>query len=82
MSTVLLFLLGLLLLLAGGEVLVWGASRLAAFAGISPLVAGLTVIAFSTSAPELAVTVSSAIRGQPDIAVGNIVGSNITNILN
>jgi cation:H+ antiporter len=81
MSTVLAFIFGLLLLLAGGEVMVRGASRLAFYAGISPLVAGLTVIAFSTSAPELAVTVSSAFRGQPDIAIGNIVGSNIANVL-
>lgn len=75
------FLVGLLFLILGGEALVRGASRLAALAGISPLVAGLTIIAFSTSAPELAVTVSSAFAGEPDIAVGNIVGSNIANIL-
>lgn len=75
------FILGLVLLVAGGEALVRGAARLATAAGISPLVVGLTVVAFSTSAPELAVTVSSAWRGQPDIAVGNIVGSNIANVL-
>ncbi len=76
-----LFFLGLVLLIAGGEALVRGASHLATAIGISPLVVGLTVVAFSTSAPELAVTVSSAWRGQPDIAVGNIVGSNIANVL-
>jgi len=76
-----LFFLGLVLLVVGGEALVRGASRLATALGISPLVVGLTVVAFSTSAPELAVTVSSAWRGQPDIAVGNIVGSNIANVL-
>lgn len=81
MQTVFFFLLGLALLILGGEALVRGASRLATALGLSPLVVGLTVVAFSTSAPELAVTVSSAWRGQPDIAIGNIVGSNISNIL-
>ncbi len=79
--TLVLFLVGLVLLMAGGEVLVRGASRLAGAVGISPLVIGLTVVAFSTSAPELAVTVQSAVSGNPDIAIGNIVGSNIANIL-
>jgi cation:H+ antiporter len=68
-------------LLVGAEVLVRYASRLAALAGISSLVIGLTVVAFGTSSPELAVSVSSAWRGQGDIAVGNAVGSNIFNIL-
>lgn len=81
MQTVVFFILGLGLLVVGGEALVRGASRLATAIGISPLVVGLTIVAFSTSAPELAVTVSSALRGQPDIAVGNIVGSNIANVL-
>ena len=79
----LLFALGLLLLLVGAEVLVRGASRLAAALRISPLVIGLTVVAFGTSAPEMAVTVQSALNGQAgaDIALGNVVGSNIFNIL-
>ncbi len=76
-----LVLAGFVLLFVGGEVLIRGASRLAVAAGISPLVVGLTVVAFSTSAPELAVTVQSAWAGQADIAMGNIVGSNIANVL-
>ncbi len=76
-----LFVLGLVLLVAGAELLVRGASRLAARLGISPLVIGLTVVAFGTSAPELAVTVQAGLAGQADIAVGNIVGSNIFNVL-
>lgn len=78
---VILFILGACLLLGGGELLVRGASRLAAALGISPLVVGLTVVAFCTSAPELAVTVQSAYAGKAHIALGNIVGSNIANIL-
>jgi cation:H+ antiporter len=74
-------LLGLLLLLAGAELLVRGSSRLALRFGISPLVIGLTVVAFGTSAPELAVSVQSGLAGQSGIAVGNIVGSNIFNVL-
>ena len=72
---------GLVALVAGGELLVRGASRLAALVGLSPLVIGLTVVAFGTSAPELAVSVSSALSGRADIAVGNVVGSNIFNVL-
>ncbi len=73
--------LGLAALIAGGELLVRGASKLAALARISPLVIGLTVVAFGTSAPELAVSVQSAFAGQPDLALGNVVGSNIFNVL-
>ncbi len=79
--TLVRFVLGLVALVAGAELLVRGASRLATALGISPLVVGLTVVAFGTSAPELAVGVSSAFAGQPDIALGNVVGSNIANIL-
>ncbi len=75
------FILGLVVLVAGAELLVRGASRLATAVGVSPLVVGLTVVAFGTSAPELAVGISSALAGQPDIALGNVVGSNIANIL-
>lgn len=78
---VMMLLAGLVLLFVGGEILIRGASRLAVAAGISPLVVGLTVVAFSTSAPELAVTVQSAWAGQADIAMGNVVGSNIANVL-
>ena len=72
---------GLVLLTAGAEFLVRGASRLAAVAGIPPLVIGLTVVAYGTSAPETAVSVGSAFSGQTDIALGNVVGSNIFNVL-
>lgn len=76
-----LFGLGFVMLVMGAEWLVRGASRLAAASGVSALVIGLTVVAFGTSAPELAVSVRSAFTGQPDIALGNVVGSNIFNIL-
>lgn len=80
-TTLILFLAGGALLVAGAELLVRGASRLAITAGIAPLVVGLTVVAFGTSAPELAVTVGATFSGQADLALGNIVGSNIANIL-
>ena len=79
--TVVLFVAGLGLLVLGAEWLVKGASRLAAALGISPLVIGLTVVAYGTSSPEMAVSVKSALAGQSDIAVGNVVGSNIFNVL-
>jgi len=72
---------GLVLLIAGGEALVRGASTLAARAGISPLVIGLVVVSAATSAPELAVTIDAVLSGEPDLALGNVVGSNIVNIL-
>jgi cation:H+ antiporter len=75
------FVLGLGLLVLGAELLVRGASKLALTFGISPLVVGLTVVAFGTSAPEVAVSVQSAVSGQTEIAVGNVVGSNIFNVL-
>ncbi len=77
----LLFVLGLALLVGGADLLVRGATRLAAAAGISPLVVGLTVVSLGTSAPELAVTVAASARGEPDLALGNVVGSNIMNVL-
>jgi cation:H+ antiporter len=79
--TVVLFVAGLGLLVVGAEWLVRGASRLAAALGISPLVIGLTVVAYGTSAPEMAVSVKSAWAGQPDLALGNVVGSNVFNVL-
>jgi cation:H+ antiporter len=79
--TLLGFAAGMALLVAGAEALVRGASRLAAAAGVSPLVIGLTVVAYGTGSPELAVSVDAALRGQTDIAVGNVVGSNIFNVL-
>ncbi len=79
--TAVLFLAGLGLLVRGAELLVRGASRLGAALGISPLVIGLTVVGYCTSAPELAVSVKAALSGQADIALGNVVGSNIFNVL-
>lgn len=73
--------LGLVVLTAGAELLVRHASRLAIVMGVSPLVVGLTVVAFGTSAPELVVSVRSTWMGQPDVALGNVVGSNIFNVL-
>lgn len=78
---IIFFLGGLVLLVLGARLLVSGASRLALALGISPLVVGLTVVAFGTSAPELAVSVGAALGGQNDIAVGNVVGSNVLNVL-
>ncbi|MDY0205530.1 MAG: calcium/sodium antiporter [Pseudomonas sp.] len=72
---------GFILLVIGAEVLVRGAARLAARFGISPLIIGLTVVAFGTSAPEMAVSTQSAFLGQGDIAIGNVIGSNIFNVL-
>lgn len=72
---------GLALLIGGGEALVRGASTLAVRAGISPLVIGLVVVSAATSAPELAVTVGAVLEGEPGLALGNVIGSNIANIL-
>ncbi len=80
-TTLILFLVGLAFLVAGAEALVRGAARLASAMGISPLVIGLTVVAFGTSSPELAVSVHAGLSGQVDISLGNVVGSNIFNIL-
>lgn len=76
-----LFIAGLLALFIGANALVHGASKLALSLSISPLVVGLTVVAFGTSAPELAVSTSAVLNGQADIAIGNVVGSNIFNVL-
>jgi cation:H+ antiporter len=73
--------LGLVLLYVGGEMLVRGAVTLARRMRVSPLVIGLTIVAFGTSAPELVVSVGAAVKGFPAIAVGNVIGSNICNIL-
>jgi len=73
--------LGLLVLLVSAELLVWSASAIALQLGVSELIIGLTVVAVGTSLPELAATLGSAIKGHTDIAIGNVVGSNILNIL-
>ena len=77
----LMFAGGLLALIAGASLLVRGASKLALSFGISPLVVGLTVVAFGTSAPEMAVSVGAVLDGRVDIAIGNVVGSNVFNVL-
>lgn len=81
LETVFIFVLGLLALVAGAEVLVRGSSSIARRMGISPLVIGLTIVAMGTSAPEVAVSVHSALDGEAGIALGNVVGSNIFNVL-
>ncbi len=81
-ASVFLFLVaGLALLVVSAEFLVRGASRLALVAGISPLVIGLTVVAFGTSAPEMAIAVVDSRQGQGQVALGNVIGSNIFNVL-
>lgn len=79
--TYLLFVLGLVALFFGGEYLVRGASAIARHFNLSPMVIGLTIVGFGTSAPELLVSVQAAMAGQPAIAIGNVLGSNIANIL-
>ena len=72
---------GLVLLIVGGELLVRGAVRVATRLGVSPLVIGLTLVGFGTSTPELVTSLQAGLAGAPGIAYGNIVGSNISNIL-
>ena len=81
MLNVLLLLLGVALLTVGGEALIRGSLAAARRLGVSPLLSGLVIVGFGTSAPELVVSIDAAINGQPDIAIGNIVGSNIANTL-
>ncbi len=81
MYSVLLIIAGLVLLLGGGEALVRGAVQIAGRLGLSPLVIGLTIVGFGTSTPELVTSIEAALIGAPGIAVGNVVGSNIANIL-
>ena len=81
LTTVLMILGGLVLLVAGAEALVRGASALALRAGISPLIIGLTIVAAGTSAPEITTSFLAALSGHTDLAVGNVVGSNIFNVL-
>jgi cation:H+ antiporter len=73
--------IGLIVLLASAQVLVYAATNIASTLGVSDMIIGLTIVAVGTSLPELAATVGSALKGQPDIAIGNVVGSNILNIL-
>lgn len=80
-SPLFLIALGLVLLVIGADWLVRGASRLALALGMTPLVIGLTVVAIGTSTPELSVSLDAALAGSPGIALGNVVGSNIANVL-
>lgn len=77
----LLFLVGLVVLILGADLLVRGASRLAASFGVSPLMIGLTIVAIGTASPEIAVSIQAAANGQADLTLGNVLGSNIFNIL-
>ena len=79
--TFLSLVVGLVLLVVGAELLVKGASKIAAILNIAPLIIGLTIVAYGTSAPEMSVSIMSTFSNQGDIAVGNVVGSNICNIL-
>jgi len=76
-----LFVAGLVLLVLGAESLVRGASKIASALGVPPLLVGLTVVAYGTSTPEIAVSLKAALAGQADLALGNVVGSNIFNVL-
>lgn len=80
-AAVMWFLAGLALLLVSSRMLVWGAVEIATAMGVSDLVIGLTIVAIGTSLPELAASVMSALKDEPDIAVGNVIGSNIYNLL-
>ena len=71
---------GMIVLVGGGEALIRGASQLAVALKIPPVIVGLTIVAFGTSAPELAISLSAVLKGSADLAVGNVVGSNICNI--
>ncbi len=75
-----LLIVGLVVLIVGGDFLVKGASSIALRFNLSPLVVGLTIVAFGTSAPELLISVKSALSGSPDLAMGNVIGSNICNL--
>ena len=77
----LLLLLGLVFLIVSGDVMVRGAAALARHWGVPALIVGLTIVAFGTSAPEMVVGVQAALMGQGDLAAGNVVGSNIANVL-
>lgn len=79
-TTIVLLVIGLIVIIVGGDYLVRGASSIALRLHLSPLVVGLTIVAFGTSAPELLISIQSALKGSPDIAMGNVVGSNICNL--
>ncbi len=80
-KTILILMIGLIVLLASAKLLVWGAVRIAIELGVSDLVIGLTIVAIGTSLPELAASITSVKRNEPDIAIGNVIGSNLFNML-
>ena len=80
-KAVLSFIIGLAALLVGSKALVWGATGIAQLLGVSDLIIGLTIVAIGTSLPELAASVISALKNEHDIAVGNVLGSNMFNLL-
>ena len=80
-TTILLFIAGLVILILGADLLLRGATRLAAALGISPLAIGLTIVAIGTASPEIAVSLQASVHGQADLTLGNVLGSNIFNIL-
>jgi cation:H+ antiporter len=80
-QSIIWLIIGLVVLLISAQILVYAATAIASTLGVSDMIIGLTIVAVGTSLPELAATVGSAIKGQPDIAIGNVVGSNILNIL-
>ncbi len=80
-AAVIWFLVGLALLLFSSRILVWGAVNIAVSFGVSDLVIGLTIVALGTSLPELAASITSALKGEHDIAIGNVIGSNMYNLL-
>lgn len=80
LSNTILLIVGLAVLILGGELLVRGASRIALRLKMSPLVVGVTIVAFGTSAPELLISIQAALAGSPDITMGNVIGSNICNL--
>ena len=75
------FAIGLIVLVLSSRLLVWGAVEMATALGVSDLVIGLTIVAIGTSLPELAASIASALKGEPDLAIGNVVGSNLWNLL-
>jgi len=77
---ILILIVGLIILILGGDFLVKGSSSIALRLKISPLVVGLTIVAFGTSTPELLISIKSALSGSPDLAMGNVIGSNICNL--
>ena len=80
MFDIFLLIFGLVVLIGGGDILVRGASNIALRFKISPLVVGLTIVAFGTSSPELFISIQSALKGSPDMTMGNVIGSNICNL--